>query len=70
MKHRLGPVFRGYQPTPEEIEAGTALIRAGWSDEERRSRRVGWRDWVVPLCDGGGGGDPRWKTDEAEGRDA
>lgn len=30
-----------YSPTPEQIATAAAEIRAGWSEDERRRRRVG-----------------------------
>src|SRR5689334_15141269 len=46
------PPPRPPDPTPAEIAARAALIRAGWTEAERVKRlRVDWRDldWKVPL---------------------
>ncbi len=40
-----------YCPTPEEIQARCAEIRAGWNDVTERSRRaVPERPWTPPAC--------------------
>jgi len=52
----LQDVLKGqppWDPSPEEIAAATARIRAGWSPEERR-RRSAWMspvEWEAPSVD-------------------
>jgi hypothetical protein len=40
---------KAYLPTPEEIRQKCLEFQAGWSDEERAKRLVGWSDTPQPV---------------------